>query len=346
MLTKRRHRFRPLRKLLHVAIGLLLFALIGVGYQIVGMLQDRKQYPPPGQLIDVGGYKLHLYCTGEGSPTVILDAMGPGWSIYWSQVQPEIAKVTRVCSYDRAGFGWSDTGRLPRIGRRMAGELHQLLTNGGISGPYVLVGHSLGGFVARLYRQAHPNDVVGIVLVDAGHERQFDQMEFRKFAAPGKTLFPIIRAITALGLTRLLISLDLAPSFFATQESGVPADIRPLLRAGWTQSRYFKTMAYEGAALEDTAGQTGMAGSLGSLPLTVITATGPTWWPDMPTSVDPTRFRKMWLKFQSDLMKLSTNSRQVFADRSSHFINFDQPELIIEAIQEMLAAQTHPPPRG
>ena len=98
--------------------------------------------------------------------------------------------------------------------------------------PHVLVGHSLGGFVARLYRQAHPNDVVGIVLVDAGHERQFGQTEFRKFAAPGKTLFPIVRAMTALGLTRLLISPDLAPSFFAAQEAGVPADIRPLLRAG------------------------------------------------------------------------------------------------------------------
>lgn len=199
-----------------------------------------------------------------------------GLSIYWAEVHPEIAKITQVCSHDRAGFGWSDAGRLPRIGRRMAGELHQLLTNSGISRPYVLVDHSLDGFVARLYRQAHPNDVVGILLVDAGHERQFDQMEFRKFAAPGKTLFPIIRAMTMLGLTRLLMSRDLAPSFFATQKANVPVDIRPLLRAGWMQSRYFKTMAYEGAALEDTAWQTGTAGSLGNLPLTVITATRPT----------------------------------------------------------------------
>ncbi|TKB82277.1 MAG: alpha/beta hydrolase [Nitrospira sp.] len=346
MLTKRRHRFRPLRKLLHVAIGLLLFALIGVGYQIVGMVQDRKQYPPPGQLIDVGGYKLHLYCTGEGSPTVILDAMGPGWSIYWAQVQPEIAKVTRVCSYDRAGVGWSDTGRLPRIGRRMADELHQLLTNGGISGPYVLVGHSLGGFVARLYRQAHPNDVVGMVLVDAGHERQFDQVEFMRFVLPGKSMFPIIRAMTALGLTRLLLVQDRAPTIITAQEAGVSAEMRPFLRMGWLQSRYFKTMTDEGAALEGTAGQTGMTGSLGDLPLIVLTATGPTWWPEMPSTVNPANFRKMWLKLQTDLTKLSTNSRQVFADRSSHFINFDQPELIIEAIQEMLAAQTPPQPRG
>jgi pimeloyl-ACP methyl ester carboxylesterase len=340
MLTKRRHRFRPLRKLLRVTIGLLLLALIGVGYQIVGMVQDRKLYSPPGQLIDVGGFKLHLYCTGEGSPTVILDAMGPGWSVYWSEVQPEIAKITRVCSYDRAGFGWSDAGRLPRIGRRMAGELHQLLTNGGISGPYVLVGHSLGGFVVRLYRQAHPNDVVGIVLVDAGHERQFDQVEFMRFVSPGKSMFPIIRAMTALGLTRLLLVQDRAPRIITAQEAGVSAEVRPFLRMGWLQSRYFKTMTDEGASLEGTAGQTGMTGSLGDLPLTVITATGPIWWPDMPSNVDPKHFRKMWLKFQSDLTKLSTNSRQVFADRSSHFINFDQPELISEAIREMIASQT------
>jgi hypothetical protein len=144
-----------------------------VGYQIAGMVQDRKQYPPPGQLIDVGGYKLHLYCTGEGSPTVILDAMGPGWSVYWSQVQPEIAKVTRVCSYDRAGFGWSDSGRLPRIGRRMADELHQLLTNGGISGPMCSSACWAGSSSA-----VSPGPPERCRRDGVGHERQFDQVEF------------------------------------------------------------------------------------------------------------------------------------------------------------------------
>jgi len=235
-----------MRWLLRIITSLLLLALIGMGHQIVGKVQDRRHYPPPGRLIDVGGHTLHLYCTGEGSPTVILEAAGPGWSVYWSKVQPEISKVTRVCSYDRAGFGWSDSGPLPRSGQQMAKELHQLLTRAGISGPYVLVGHSLGGFIVRLYRQAHPDDVVGMVLVDAGHERQFEQEEFRKFVAPGKILFPIIRAVTALGLTRLLITLDLSPSFFSEQEKNVAAEVRPLLRTGWMQTRYFKTMADEG----------------------------------------------------------------------------------------------------
>lgn len=142
--------------LIRITGGFLALILIGVVYQLVGMARDRANYQPPGKLIDVGGHQLHLYCTGEGSPTIILDAMGTGWSIYWTKVQPELAKVTRVCSYDRAGFGWSDFGPLPRTGERMADELHQLLTRGGIPGPYILVGHSLGGFIARLFRQAHP----------------------------------------------------------------------------------------------------------------------------------------------------------------------------------------------
>ena len=124
-----------MRWLIRITVSLLLLALIGVGYQMVGMMTDQEQYLPPGELIDVGGHALHLYCTGEGSPTVVLEAMGTGWSVYWAKVQPELSKTTRVCSYDRAGFGWSESGPLPRTGTQIAEELHQLLTRGGISGP-------------------------------------------------------------------------------------------------------------------------------------------------------------------------------------------------------------------
>lgn len=322
--------------LIRIVGGLLILVLVGVVYQLVGMARDRANYPPPGKLIDVGGHQLHLHCTGEGSPTVILEAMGTGWSIYWTRVQPELAKLTRVCSYDRAGFGWSDSGPLPRTGDRMAEELHQLLTRGGISGPYILVGHSLGGFIIRLFREAHPNDVVGIVLVDAGHERQFEQEEFRKFVAPGAIMFPIIRAMTAIGLTRFLFSLDAIPPLFWKQEESVQPDIRLLLGMGWIQTRYFGTMDAEGTALRETCTQVIHAGSLGDLPLIVLTATGPTWWPDMPPDIDPTKFRKMWLELQADLTKLSINSRQLFADHSSHFVNFDQPDLIITSVRQMV----------
>ena len=177
----------------------LALATVGAVYQIVGMVLDRQQYPPPGQMVDIGGQRLHLYCLGTGSPTVILEAAAPGWSLYWSTVQPQLARTTRVCAYDRAGLGWSDRGPLPRTGQRMAKELHRLLERAGIAGPYVLVGHSLGGLVARLYQHDYPQEVVGMVLVDAGHELEMRQAEFRSFANAGKSMLPVFRAMTMLG---------------------------------------------------------------------------------------------------------------------------------------------------
>ena len=269
--------------------------------------------------------------------------MGTGWSIYWTRVQPELAKLTRVCSYDRAGFGWSESDPLPRTGQQMAEELHQLLTRDGISGPYILVGHSLGGFIMRLFRQAHPHDVVGMVLVDAGHEQQFQKEEFQKFVASGGIVFPMIRAMTVLGLTRLFTTFDLVPPLIAEQEKNVSAETRAMLRTGWLQTRYFVTMTDEGAALEETCRQVRRASSLGDLPLVALTATGPTWWPDMPPDIDKVKFRQMWLDLQADLTKLSTNSRQLFADHSSHFMNFDQPDLIIDAIRQMVETTRQKP---
>ncbi|HPV82106.1 MAG TPA: alpha/beta hydrolase, partial [Nitrospira sp.] len=150
-------------------------ATIGAAYQIIGMVLDRCHYPPPGQMVDIGGHRLHLYCLGTGTPTVILEAAAPGWSLSWSNVQPQLARTTRVCAYDRAGLGWSERGPLPRSGQRMAQELHRLLERAGIRGPYVLVGHSLGGLLTRLYQHDYPQDVVGMVLVDAGHESEMRQ---------------------------------------------------------------------------------------------------------------------------------------------------------------------------
>ncbi len=316
--------------------ALILLMTLGAGYQLVGMLLDRAHYPPPGRLIDVGGHRLHLYCVGKGSPTVLLEAAAPGWSLYWSLVQPAVARVTRVCSYDRAGLGWSERGPLPRTGERMARELHRLLNRAGVSGPYIFVGHSLGGFVARLYRQEHPDDVVGMVLVDAGHELELRQAEFRTFVNAGKTMLPAIRAMTILGLPRFFASFDRLPPFLRLQEEKVPGKIRSMLRAGWLRTGYLATVSDEGNALPETLEQVRRTGPLGDLSLVVLTATGPMWWPDMPGAVNPDKFKRMWLDLQQDLTKLSTHSRQVFADQSSHFIPFDQPTLVIEAIRQTI----------
>lgn len=321
-------------------------ATIGAAYQIIGMVLDRRHYPPPGQTVDIGGHRLHLYCLGTGTPTVILEAAAPGWSLSWSNVQPQLARTTRVCAYDRAGLGWSERGPLPRSGQRMAQELHRLLERADIRGPYVLVGHSLGGLLTRLYQHDYPHDVVGMVLVDAGHESEMRQAEFRLFASAGTSMLRVIRALTMLGVTRLMASADQLPQLLSQQEEKVSVAIRPMLRAGWLRTGYYSTLTDENDGSIDTLEQVRRSGSLGDLPLVVITATGPVWWPEMPGQVNPAKFRKMWLELQQNLTTLSTNSRQVFADQSSHFIPFDQPELVTTAVRQLIDRERTSPRRS
>src|SRR6185437_3838481 len=132
--------------------GLLLNGLLyGLSFQAIASAVDAAHYPAPGKLVDIGGYKLHINCTGTGSPTVILDAGLGGTSLDWSKVQPAVAHFTRVCSYDRAGYGWSESGPGLRTSQQIVKELHLLLAHAQINGPYVLVGHSAGGLNMRLY---------------------------------------------------------------------------------------------------------------------------------------------------------------------------------------------------
>ena len=125
--------------------------------------------------MNIGGYRLHINCTGTGSPTVILDAGLGGTSLDWSKIQPEVARFTRVCSYDRAGYGWSESGAGPRTSQQIVQELHLLLVHAQVNGPYLLVGHSVGGLNMRLYAYRYPGEVAGMVLLDSTNEHQFAQ---------------------------------------------------------------------------------------------------------------------------------------------------------------------------
>src|SRR3954451_15791966 len=162
---------RGIGKGLAALVGLIaILALAGASYEAIAATGDARHYPPAGQLVDVGGFRLHIDCVGTGSPTVVLDAGLGGSSLDWSLVQSELGRSTRVCAYDRAGMGWSDPGPQPRTPGQIARELHTLLTNAGIAGPYVLVGHSLAGKNVRLFALQHPDQVAGMVLVDARSE--------------------------------------------------------------------------------------------------------------------------------------------------------------------------------
>jgi len=153
-----------------LAVLILLVGLAGTGliFQVVATRNDQQKFQAPGELVDVGGYQLHIHCIGNGSPTIILDALGNGSSASWGLVQPEIAQSTRVCAYDRASAGWSERGPTPRDMNQHVRELHTLLAGARVGGPYVLVGHSYGGRIAGVYAKTYPRDVAGMVLIDPG----------------------------------------------------------------------------------------------------------------------------------------------------------------------------------
>src|SRR5512133_1842630 len=145
----------------------LVLTLAGWIYEPMAEAADAKANPPPGQMVDVGGYRLHIHCTGSGSPTVVIESGWGDMAASWGWVQPEVAKATRVCTYDRAGMGWSESSPEPRAAREYAKELHTLLAKANEPGPYVLVGHSMGGYTILVYAHDYPDEVSGLVLVDS-----------------------------------------------------------------------------------------------------------------------------------------------------------------------------------
>src|SRR5437588_5210224 len=204
-------RRRLLRVLVICSLTLVGLLLLGLSYQALASAVDASHYPPPGKLVDIGGYRLHINCTGTGSPTVILDAGLGETSLDWSKVQPAVARFTRVCSYDRAGYGWSDTGPGPRTSQQIVQELHLLLMHAQISGPYLLVGHSLGGLNMRLYAYRYPAEVAGMVLLDSTNEHQFAPFgTYPPFFPPqarsaAERQYQLLRAAALFGVTRLAL---------------------------------------------------------------------------------------------------------------------------------------------
>ena len=154
------------RAFLWTCLFMVLLASLGVLYQSAGAEADRREHPAPGHLVDVGGFKMHIHCMGEGSPTVLLDSANMGTVSNWAWIQPKIAKTTRVCAYDRADSGWSDLSPQPNDTRQNAEALHILLQNAGVSGPYVLAGHSFGGLYVRMFAERYPDEVAGIVFIE------------------------------------------------------------------------------------------------------------------------------------------------------------------------------------
>src|SRR5215204_5398900 len=282
--------------LLGLVVVLLALAVAGAIYQAIATELAERAYPPSGQMVDVGGYSLHINCVGQGSPTAVLEAGSGGFSAHWVRVQREVSGTTRVCAYDRAGMGWSEMGPEPRDAKQITSELHALLEGANIEDPYVLVGHSFGGMYMQTYTARYPEEVAGVALVDSSTEPdQFSQRsEARDSYEPQKQSFAVVpqlaqfgvSLLARLGIVRLLSKLDPAPPELPQQQ-------RAQIDALTPSTRQVSTSAGEFLAPTQTL-RLGSPGSLGNKPLAVVTA---------PKQAEPG-----WLKRQDDLATLSSNS--------------------------------------
>jgi pimeloyl-ACP methyl ester carboxylesterase len=296
--------------------ALLGLALVGYIYEPFAEAADAKTYPPPGRLVDVGGYRLHIHCTGTGSPTVVIDAGQGDWSTSWGVVQQEVAKTTRICTYDRAGLGWSEPGPLPRDAAQFAKELHTLLQNANIPGPYVMVGHSLGGASVRVFVHDYPSEVAGVVWIESMSPGQATQphVQARSQSDRQSQPFSLQAALARFGIGRLLVKLPvIASSVPAGQEAYYPLYIRP---------QSLQTADNELAGISASLAQAAAVQTFGDLPLIVLTGKRN----DTPG----------WQEWQTELLQLSSNSQQFFAENSGHLIQVDEPEAAIAAILQMV----------
>jgi pimeloyl-ACP methyl ester carboxylesterase len=250
------------RGLLGLAALLVALALGGAAGQVVAAERDRRAHPPPGQLVDVGGHRLHLRVLGEpaGGPTVVLEAGGGLPSPIWAWVQQAVAPAARVVAYDRAGTGWSDPGPAPRDASHVATELHTALRRAGVPGPYVLVGYSFGGLYVRVFADRYPDEVVGMVLVDPSHPDQTRRSPAQRRAVP-------TTARLAQGLDVLRVA-DVTPAFFPGLPPAQHAELRTFVAGGlWAGA------GREFAALETlTFPQVRATRGLGARPLAVLSA--------------------------------------------------------------------------
>jgi pimeloyl-ACP methyl ester carboxylesterase len=315
-----------LRRVGVASLGLVVLgASGGAAWQRAGTRADERRLPPAGEMVTVDGRRMHLHCTGSGSPAVLLDAGLGGSSGAWASVQPELARSTRVCSYDRSGLGASEPRRGPRTSDRIVAELRALLDASGETGPWVLVGHSFGGINMRLFASQHPDEVVGLVLVDASHE---DQVE--RLPAPPGWVMPLYRAFTwttPFGSARLLGPRLMAVPDGLDEEAGARA------RAHSARGATLRTAFAELNTIDASLAQVRAARvHLGALPVVVITA-------GLPFNNDADAPEWVaWLDMQRDMLSLSSVSHALVAERSGHMVPRAQPEIVVAGVHCALAA--------
>jgi pimeloyl-ACP methyl ester carboxylesterase len=282
---------------------IIILALSGMVYQTAQTEVDQRKYPAPGVLVNVDGYKMHIHCLGEGQPPIILDHEGSGSSVDWAFIQPQSAKHTRVCAYDRAGFGWSEPNPAPRTLEQQVHELHELLQGANEKGPYILVGHSYGARVGRFYAARHPDEVAGMVLMDAGimsNDPRYPA-ELHAQTEAANRMIRTARRLTPFGLVRLLYPVMGLPTY------DLPEDARLASTSFIVSSQHFTSLIAQGDAMPTVLREEHQVTSLGNIPLLVLVSTEP-----------GDAVREVWNQANIEMAGLSTNGSYRIVQGATH----------------------------
>ena len=287
-------------------------------YNAIVLAWFRAHNPPPGENYIVDGHKMHMYCSGNGSPTIVLDAGLGNDALIWGGVQPELSKTTRVCAFDRAGFGWSEARPAPRDADHIAAELHGLLTQAKVDGPIVLMGHSISGIYMRDYATRYPANVSGIVFVDGSTPLQQDNPAFKAAAAAGPPqwlLTMIMKSAYIAGIPRLFGQCSRPFPGFDAETAKLQAEDMCHPQFGAT--------AGEMDNFHRSGEETVHTGPYGALPILIFSQD-----PAKTKGGMPQAMAGAWNQMQEDLKLLSTRSRRIIAKDSTHYIQLDRADLL------------------
>jgi pimeloyl-ACP methyl ester carboxylesterase len=305
---------------LFLFLGLIVYLLVK---ESLTRNKYRAEYPPPGKMVSIGTHDIHLNCVGSGSPTVVFEAdLDQYGSLSWVPVQERIGELTRACSYDRAGILWSEPGPLPRDGETIARELSAVLDAAGEEGPYILVGHAFGGAYIRIFAGKYPDDVCGMVLIESSHPEMLTR--FAEYGVvpeiPDRNIRPLILFLSHLG----------SPGRYKGNVYNLPPEIYDPVQAFLPES----SMAWFDETVEspDTLAQAGRYEYLGDWPLIVLATSGPS--PSL--GVLGQKLDDLSLEMQRELLLLSENS-EFRSYQIGHYPQLQDPEVVIEAIQDVLA---------
>jgi len=314
-------------------IMVLLCVLAGVcaiAYNELSIHHYRAIAGIPGKLYNIGGHPMHLYCTGEGSPTVVLSSgLGDDFT-GWARVQPALSRQTRVCSYDRAGFGWSESRPGVQDANTIASELHQLIEAASVQKPFVLVGHSISGLYLRSYAAHFPGDLAGLVFVDGATPLQDDRVpkELVKIQEDQRRQMPWQKLLMMLGWYRLQGACTSIPPGFDAYSAWIKADS--------CVPSQMDAMENELDAERVSGEETIHAGPFGDLPVLILSRDPTVLSSNWPASVAKAN-SVVWNQMQEESKALSTQSIRIIAKRSDHYIQNDRPDLVIQEITTLVA---------